>query len=118
MAEIVITIEQDGNLTFLDTESSQMFKELGPAVTRRASHVLPAKFLARQAFKLIRLVVRDDSAGAARCRTWRGPWLVDTTPTAGVVLAGRWMNRQDAIDAEIAFLNSWFLEGTCQHTTA
>jgi hypothetical protein len=36
--------------------------------------------------------------------------MVDTTPTAGVVLEGRWMLRQDAIDAEIKFLNSWFLE--------
>jgi len=119
MAEIIITIDQStGDMLFLETSGAQAFKALGRLRTRRASYVLPADFWARQAFKLIRWFIRYDSAGAAWCRTWRGPWLVDTTPTAGVVLTGRWMNRQDAIDAEIEFLNRWFLEGACQHTTA
>ena len=111
---VTVTIDESGDMVFLRTPESDIFLELGETITRRASRVLPAAFWSRIAFKAIRYFVHDDSASAAWCRTWRGPWMVDTTPTAGVVLEGRWMNRQDAINAEIAFLNRWFLEGGVQ----
>ena len=111
---VTVTIDESGDLVFLRTPESDIFLELGETITRRASHVVPAAFWSRLAFNAIRYFVHDDSASAEWCRTWRGPWMVDTTPTAGVVLEGRWMIRQDAIDAEIAFLNRWFLEGGVQ----
>jgi len=107
---VTVTIDESGDMVYLKTPESDIFMELGERITRRASHVIPSRFWPRLAFKTIRYFVHDDSASAHWCRTWRGPWMVDTTPTAGVVLEGRWMIRQDAIDAEIAFLNSWFLE--------
>ena len=111
---VTVTIDESGDLVFLNSPEHDIFLELGETVTRRASHVVPASFWSRLAFNAIRYFVHDDSASAEWCRTWRGPWMVDTTPTAGVVLEGRWMIRQDAIDAEIAFLNRWFLDGDVQ----
>jgi hypothetical protein len=107
---VVVTIEDDGNLTFLATESSDVFLELGRVITRRASHVYPSKWWKRVIFRLLRTLTPDAGRIAAWTRTWQGPWLVDTKPTAGVVLGGRWMNRQGAIDAEVVFLNDWFAE--------
>ena len=107
---VTVTIDESGDMVYLNTPENDIFMELGERITRRASHVVPSPFWSRLLFKVIRYFVHDDSAGAQWCRTWRGPWMVDTAPTAGVVLEGRWMNRQDAIDAEITFLNSWFLE--------
>ena len=107
---ITITIDENGDQIFLKTDATDCFLECGEVVTHRASHVFPVAFWKRQAFRLLRALVPDHSRLAAWSRMWRGPWLVDTAPTAGVVLQGRWMNRQDAIDAEIAFLNQYFLE--------
>ena len=111
---VTVTIDESGDLVFLRTPESDIFLELGETITRGASHVVPAAFWSRIAFNAIRYFVHDDSASAEWCRSWRGPWMVDTTPAVGVVLEGRWMLRQDAIDAEIAFLNRWFLEGGVQ----
>lgn len=118
MIEVTITIDNEtGDMVFLDTASSQAFKSLGTVTTKRASHVVPANFWKRQAFKLVRLFVQDDSASAAWCRTWRGPWIVDMSPIGGSILQGydymgswalTWDNRQDAIDAEIIAVNKWF----------
>jgi len=96
-------------MTYLKTDSADIFLECGETITRRASHVLPARFWKRLAFRVCRILGRTGRV-AEWTRTWRGPWLVDTSPTAGVVLVGRWVNRQDAIDAEVTFLNSWFAE--------
>jgi hypothetical protein len=108
-------------MIFLDTPMAEGFKVLGTVTTKRASHVVPASFWKRQAFKLVRLIVRDDSASAAWCRTWRGPWIVDMSPIGGSILRGydymgdwvlTWDNRQDAIDAEIIAVNKFFLRRT------
>jgi hypothetical protein len=106
---VTLIINEDGSQTFLKTDSADCFLELGEVVTGRASHVLPATFWKRQAFRLFR-ILGDAGRIAQWTRGWRGPWLVDTAPTAGVVLEGRWMNRQDAIAAEVAFLNDWLTE--------
>lgn len=126
---VTITIEDDGNLTFLATESSDVFLELGRVVTRRASHVEPALFWNRQLFRILRTLFTDDSRVAAWTRTWDNLWRVDTRPVGGPILtwahvrpeiaaaahslAGRtyyWFDRQAAIDAEVKFLNQFFAE--------
>jgi hypothetical protein len=107
---VTFIIDEKGDQVFLRSDSADCFLELGEVITRRASHVLPAAFWKRQAFRVLRALSSDTSRLAAWSRTWVGPWLVDTAPTAGVVLQGRWMIRQDAIDAEIIFLNDYFAE--------
>jgi hypothetical protein len=125
MSEITITIESSGDLTFLDMEAAQAFKELGTARTRRASHVEPYAFWPRLAFRVIRMVVSDDSPAASRTRFWGVDWRVNTRPVGGPILRWRhvckstvpypdviyrFAKREDAIAAEIEFLDKYFLE--------
>lgn len=104
---VILTIDENGDQVFLKTDSADVFLEQGEVITKRASHVFPELFWKRLAFRILR-ILGDRGRVAQWTRTWQGPWLVDTKPTAGVVLSGRWMNRQDAIDAEVIFLNEWF----------
>ena len=108
---ITLTIDEDGDLLFLQTDSADIFMELGKTVTKRASHVEPATFWARVAFHILRTLVRDDSSVAAWTRTWNVLWRVNTKPTAGYILPGLFKDRREAIDVEVAFLNEWFVEG-------
>jgi hypothetical protein len=125
MSEVTITIDESGNLIFLDTASAQAFKELGTVTTRRASHVEPFKFWARLAFSVIRRLVADDSPTAEWTRNWDCRWRIDTRPVGGRVLQLRdvhdwcgckevagFSNRDGAIIAEIKFLNEFFLRRT------
>ena len=113
---VTMTIEESGNAVFLATDSADIFLEMGTVVTRRASHVEPATFWARQAFRVLRTLFSDTSAIAAWTRTWHCFWRVNTKPVGGPILRNQygniaaWWLRQDAIDAEVKFLNSWFAE--------
>lgn len=123
---VTATIDEHGDVLFLASPENDVFLELGNVVTKRASHVEPAGFWLRQAFKFIRLF-GDDTRFAAWTRRWGCGWRIDTRPVGGPILTwsdvapspcAPWMdtqtftthNRQEAIDAEIKFLNSWFLE--------
>jgi hypothetical protein len=113
-------------MTYLATDSADIFLECGETITRRASHVEPATFWSRVAFHILRRFVTDKSRIAAWTRTWKCEWQINTSPVGGPLLrwkdtenwrAGVWPEkiaryavRQDAIDAEIAFLNGWFAE--------
>jgi hypothetical protein len=121
---LTLTIDEDGDLLMLKSDSADVFLEGAEVVTRRASHVEPASFWLRIAFHVIRTLVRDDSSIAAWTRTWTCLWRVNTAPVGGPILTvwdvtdGRtpssqimtWSDRQNAIDAEITFLNDWFLQ--------
>jgi len=107
---VTVTIDEDGDMHFLKTDSADIFLELGETITRRASHVEPATFLLRIAFHCIRAMVPDTSTVAAWTRRWSCLWRVNTAPVGGPILDGRWYNRQEAIDAEVQFLNEFFLE--------
>jgi hypothetical protein len=118
-----VTIDEHGNLTYLKTDANDIFLELGDVVTKRASHVEPATFWARVLFHLLRAVVSDKSAIAEWTRSWDVRWRVNTAPVGGPILTwahvwgpvvgtngiATWGYRQDAIDAEVAFLNDFFL---------
>jgi hypothetical protein len=123
---VTLTIEEDGDLTFLATDSADVFLEQGETITRRASHVEPVGLLLRVAFHLLRRFGTKNQI-AAWTRTWPCEWRVNTKPVGGPVLTygdieprykhapvGKrivtWRNRQHAIDAEVAFLNEWFAE--------
>lgn len=134
-----MTIDENGDVLFLATDSNDIFLELGTVVTKRASHVEPATFWARRAFHLLRSVVSDKSRSAEWTRLWTCRWRVNTKPVGGPILTWRdvytreqvasmarigsipvllglrdiatWQDRQDAIDAEVKFLNEFFLNG-------
>jgi hypothetical protein len=100
-------IDEAGDLTFLVTEgTTEMFPDV-PA--HRASHVEPDSFVFRTLFHALRRVFGDKGRMSDFTRSWPVLWRVNTKPTAGVILPGRWTNRQDAIDAEVGFLNDYFL---------
>ncbi len=130
MSEITLTIDEQGDILCLDTESAQAFKELGTVETKRASYVEPAGRYERWLFTIIRAMVPDDSRLAEWTRNWNTLWRVNTKPVGGPILRVRdvcphinfdvypeyggqiafWTDRQEAIDAEIKFLNTFFLE--------
>ncbi len=128
--EITITIDESGDLKMLEMAMAEPFKILGTTVTKRASYVEPGGRYERWLFKIIRAVVPDDSRLAEWTRTWACLWRVNTKPVGGPILRVRdvcphinfdvypeyggqiafWTDRQEAIDAEIKFLNTFFLE--------
>jgi hypothetical protein len=108
---LTVTIDEDGDLIFLKTPSSDIFLELGTVVTRRASHITPRAFFPRLAFKILRGVFGDKGTIAEWTREWSGPWRVDMRPVGAPVIDGDWTTRQEAIDFEIEYLNRWFLYG-------
>ena len=107
---ITVTINPDGNQVFLKGHGADVFSEVGESKVRRASHVLPDDPFLRLAFCAVRLLVSDTSGLAAWTRTWNCLWRVDTAPVGGPVLCCRWRDRQQAIEAEVRFLNKFFLE--------
>jgi hypothetical protein len=133
---VTVTIEDDGNAVFLATDSADVFLEMGTVITRRASHVEPAPRYERWLFTILRFLFSDTSKVAAWTRTWNTLWRVNTRPVGGPILTWGhiwdakghpatvpWIRglsqynlvacfakRQDAIDAEVRFLNTWFAE--------
>jgi hypothetical protein len=124
---LTVTIDENGDMLYLKTDSCDVLLELGETVTKRASHVEPVSVPLRYAFRLLRMF-GDKTRVAEWTRHWQCEWLVDTRPVGGPVLTyadvepryknlsapigkriATWRNRQDAIDAEIIFLNEWFL---------
>lgn len=118
---VTVTIEENGILTFLATDSADIFLECGETLTRRASHVEPTGFWLRVVFHALRTFWGRKTQVAAWTRNWKCMWRVNTSPVGGPIL--RWhdideqcnwqgiatfRNRQAAIDAEIKFLNEWF----------
>ncbi len=120
---LTVTIDEQGDLIYLKTGEHDIFAEMGEVVTKRASHVEPVNIGLRMVFRFLRLF-GDKTRVAEWTRGWRCLWRVDTRPVGGPVLTwydvlgqpwgmsrtATWHNRQDAIDAEIIFLNQFFLE--------
>jgi hypothetical protein len=121
METVTVTIEENGDATFLATDSAATFLECGDVRTRRASHVEPVNFWLRVAFHVLRTFWGRKTQVAAWTRKWDCLWRVNTSPVGGPTLRWRdvydtnrgdevatWHNRQEAIDAEIKFLDEWF----------
>lgn len=123
---VTMTIEEDGSATFLATDSATAFLECGDVKTRRASHVEPVSFWLRVVFHVLRTFWGRKTQVAEWTRNWNCLWRVNTAPVGGPILrwhdvfpeapwkypAGDgvavWCNRQEAIEAEIKFLDEWF----------
>src|SRR6266481_3239839 len=124
---LTVTIDETGDLVYLKGDSADVLLELGEVVQRRASHVEPASRDQRVFFHLLRFFFGEKGRIADWTRNWGCLWRVNTSPVGGPILtwAHVWKmepsygsmdytacfaKRQDAIDAEIAFLNDFFLE--------
>jgi hypothetical protein len=123
---VTVTIDENGDLLMLKSDAADVFLESAEVVTKRASHVEPTGYVTRAVFHLLRSLVKDDSVLAAWSRTWRCTWRVNTAPVGGPILRWKhtdnwrsevfpehiaaWQNRKEAIDNEVAFLSTWFLE--------
>lgn len=57
-------------------EAEDITAELGRVTKTRASHVLPAHWFKRIAFRMIRAAAGERGRIAEWCRNWRGPWQV------------------------------------------
>jgi hypothetical protein len=125
---VTVTIDESGDMVYLNTPESDIFMELGERITARASNVLPVRFWYRQAFRILRTLFGDYGRIAQWTREWSTRWYVDTRPVGGPVLTwsdtrgdgtrfdydagiATFTNREAAIRAEIKFLNRFFLEG-------
>jgi len=109
---VTITIEENGDQTFLNTKGSDIFLEIGQTKTQRASHVEPDALLPRLAFHLLRGLFGDKGRVAEWTRNWQILWRVNTKPVGGPILERRFWNRQFAIEHEVEFLDQFFFERT------
>ena len=124
---ITCTIDENGDVIYLATDANDAFLNHGEVVTKRASHVEPVQRFARICFYILRWF-GDKGRIAEWTRNWDVEWRVNTRPVGGPILTYgdvepryknveglgdrivTWHQRQQAIDAEIVFLNDWFLE--------
>ena len=102
MQTVCVFIEEDASITFLRNELTRGFN-LGPSVTRRYSSVEPDNAVLRLVFHTLRLLFGETGAVSDFTRGWSCLWRASIK--GGPILTGRWHNRQEAIDAEIAYFN-------------
>ncbi len=100
----VVRILPSGEMQFIDKPELAELKAQGPSSSRRASHVEPHNRLLRAAFHLLRRTFGERGAVAAFTRGWPCRWRVNMTLSGGDVFKGVYHNRQDAIDAEVLWL--------------
>lgn len=98
---MILTIDQAGRVEYIAGHGLDM-DEQGSVTKRRMSHVEPVSWPLRLLFHLVRGVVADSSAAAAWTRGWRCLWRVRIF--GGPVLAGGWRDREQAIAAEVDWL--------------
>lgn len=111
MKLVTVIVEENGDALMLVNEQTQPFVDaLGGASVNRASHVEPDGLAFRLLFHLLRQLFGDKGRMSDFTRDWPCLWRVNTKPVGGPILPGRYTNRQEAIEAEILFLNDWFLE--------
>jgi len=100
--------ESTANVRFLLTHQGQLFLD-GESIVRRASHIEPSNMLLRVLFIALRGIVDDSSRIAEWTRTWNCAWRVNLIPVNGPVIDHQWLNRADAIQFEIEWLNVNFI---------
>jgi hypothetical protein len=133
MTEMTFTITEDGDIVALASPGADVIlSEMGEMQTQRASHVEPAPRYDRWLFHTLRFLFGDKGRVSDWTRQWHTLWRVNTKPVGGPILrirdvctnmsferysqygdqAAYWLDRQEAIAAEIEFLNIFFLEET------
>lgn len=109
MREHIIGVDDKGRLQFIDNPELAFLRELGKTEVKRASHVEPDSIFLRPIFHILRYCFGETGSVASWTRNWKCNWRVDMRPSNGPILDGRWSNRQQALDAEVQWLNENFI---------
>ncbi len=109
MSQIITVFIDDEGMTFLVNEKIKLFD--GEGITQRASHVEPNNLVFRLLFHTLRTLFGDKGRMSDLTRKWPCLWRVNTSPVGGPILLERYRNRQEAIEAEIEFLNARGITG-------
>jgi len=108
MENIVITLSEDGDVRFLVNDTTACLLE-DNSVVRRASHVDPDSYILRIAFHALRAMFGEKGLVGEFTRKWPCAWRVDLSPSNGPLLDEVFYSRQDAIEAEVEWLNANFI---------
>lgn len=109
MDHITVSIDEStGTTRFL---VGDMGKDLltPDCTVRRASNVEPISLLLRLVFHLLRAFFGEDGIVADWTRNWNCYWRVNLSPVGGPVGTCAIKPRRYAIDAEIDYLEKYFL---------
>lgn len=99
----IVTIDDDGQIRYLDKDELRGLEQLGEVTKRRASHVHPTSLLLRFAFYLLRDVFGENGKVGNWTRKWKCLWDIDLTISGGPRV-GPYRLRAEAISAEEAWL--------------
>lgn len=110
MQPTLISISEDGIVRFLVNDTTKGLLD-EDCVTRRASHVEPVSSVLRTIFHVLRRIFGDKGWMATFTRRWPCFWRINFTPINGPILNYVYRDRQQAIEAEIEWLNKHFLQG-------
>jgi len=109
MEQFTVSIDDcTGESKFLVSELSAFLLDASSQV-KRASHVEPVSVPFRLLFYVLRFLFGEYGRVASFTRRWCIQWRVNLEPVNGPILPGTWKDRQLAIDAEIAWLETNFL---------
>lgn len=108
--EVTIIIDLNtGNGVYLLTDAGKTLTCFDASKKRRASHVFPRNFILRTLFRILRCWLGDKGRMSEFTRSWKCAWIIDTSPVGGPILNGIWYDRRAAIDAEVEYLNKFFI---------
>lgn len=108
MDQLTVSIDDDGNVTFLVSEMSRFLVDDSSSI-KRASHVEPVNGFLRILFYMLRAMFGDYGITANLTRRMPCLWRVNLAPVNGPVLSDTYRDRQQAISAEIVWLETNFL---------
>lgn len=108
MQPVTVHIAEDGTIRFLVNEDSKPFLT-EDAVVRRASHVEPVQVILRLLFHGLRFTFGEKGRMSNFTRLWPCEWRINLAPTNGPILPETYRDRQQAIEAEVRYLNENFL---------
>lgn len=112
MNTITVSIDIDGTMRQLlpiqGTPEAMGIPVLVQGVSRRASYVEPYNPVLRFVFHALR-IAGDTSMLARVSRRMPCQWRINLSPIDGPVLTGLYMDRNEAIQAEVDYLTKYWL---------
>lgn len=103
---MTIRFDPNGTARCVASEAPIALVTLGTVRTHRASHVEPAAWPLRLAFRALRRLFGDAGRAASWTRRWPCLWRVDLRPSAGPILPECFADRSAAIAAELTWLRA------------
>ena len=104
--EVTFVIDENGDSKYLLTDAAKDI-DLG-GTPRRASHVEPNNVVFRVLFHILRRWLGDKGRMSNFTRAWPILWRVNLQPIGGPVIAERYFNRRQAINAEVVAINKFW----------